>query len=244
MALPLPQLDLPRGLSGGDDAWDGEAGTLLLEDYFEPAGGGAQQDLAGDALGAGVATAALDHAVPLAADAAGAAQAQAAIDHQVPLAGAAVASAAADATLAIAKAMGGAAIGLATGAAGIEVLVALLGQAVAQALVVGDLSLAWMLAGAASSEALATGTLDVSNAGTLTTEALRDNDGALLANQTGVTAHVCAVTGEHVITLPSQTTDAAGVLALSHVALDAGTSYRLIVALASGAEGMDTYTAS
>ena len=35
MKVPFPQIDLPRGISGGSDAWDDvQAGVLLLDDYF------------------------------------------------------------------------------------------------------------------------------------------------------------------------------------------------------------------
>src|SRR5574343_1221323 len=38
MAVTWPNADLPRGLSGGADAWDnGQAGALLSGDYFAPA---------------------------------------------------------------------------------------------------------------------------------------------------------------------------------------------------------------
>lgn len=35
MAVTFPQADLPRGVGGGRDVWDSEAGPLLSEDYFE-----------------------------------------------------------------------------------------------------------------------------------------------------------------------------------------------------------------
>lgn len=35
MAVTFPQADLPRGVGGGRDVWDSEAGALLSEDYFE-----------------------------------------------------------------------------------------------------------------------------------------------------------------------------------------------------------------
>lgn len=39
MSVPLPQADLPRGLSGGSDTWDnGLAGAILLADYFDEPG--------------------------------------------------------------------------------------------------------------------------------------------------------------------------------------------------------------
>lgn len=37
MAVPFPQADLPKGISGGSDLWDSEAGVLLAEDYFDAA---------------------------------------------------------------------------------------------------------------------------------------------------------------------------------------------------------------
>ena len=38
MALNLPQIDLPLGLSGGADVWDeGVAGIILSADYFADA---------------------------------------------------------------------------------------------------------------------------------------------------------------------------------------------------------------
>ena len=36
MALKFPQADLPRGLSGGSDVWDSDAGAILGEEYFDP----------------------------------------------------------------------------------------------------------------------------------------------------------------------------------------------------------------
>lgn len=244
MALPFPQTDRPRWLSGGADAWDGGAGPLLLEDYFAADAGGAQQDLAGAAAAQGAAAGALDLGVPLAASAAGAGLAAAGLAVAIPLAASAAAAAFAAAQLAIAKAMAGAAG--ASGAATAELLLAkaLAGAAGGQAQALGELGLAKALAAAAVAQGSATGELQSAAVGTITTAPLKDNDGTLWASQTGATAHVYSLAGALVVSKSGQTTNAAGVMAVADAAIAAGTPYRVIFRLASGAEGMETLLAA
>lgn len=81
--------------------------------------------------------------------------------------------------------------------------------------------------------------------GTITCPALKNNTGTVLANETGITAYVYAVaTGSLVATKTSQTTNASGVLAFTDAAIAAGTAYRVVVVLGSGAEGMDKVAAT
>lgn len=79
----------------------------------------------------------------------------------------------------------------------------------------------------------------------LTLPALRNNTGMLLAGQSNATAHVYGVgSGDKVITVAGLSTDGAGVMEVSHVSLAAGTEYRVVVVLASGAEGLQKVTAT
>lgn len=79
----------------------------------------------------------------------------------------------------------------------------------------------------------------------LTTEPLKNNAGTLLANETGATAYVYDLTtGALVVKKVGQTTDAAGVMVVSDALLSVGIEYRLVVVLASGAEGMAKVTAA
>ena len=81
--------------------------------------------------------------------------------------------------------------------------------------------------------------------GTITTPALKNNTGTVLASETGVTAYVYTPsTGELVVKLTGETTDGSGVLALTDASIVAGTQYRVVIVLGSGAEGMDKLTAS
>jgi len=77
----------------------------------------------------------------------------------------------------------------------------------------------------------------------LTLPALKNNTGTVLASETGATAYVYATTGAHVVTKTGQTTDVSGVMTITDAALVAATQYRVVVVLASGAEGMDKVTA-
>ena len=83
------------------------------------------------------------------------------------------------------------------------------------------------------------------SAGTITTPVLKNNTGTVLASQTGITAHIYAISsGDKVITLTGQTTNGSGVMTLSDVLIVAGTQYRVVIVLGSGAEGMEKLTAS
>lgn len=81
---------------------------------------------------------------------------------------------------------------------------------------------------------------------TLTTNRMTNNNNSILwANETGVTLHIYDVaTGDKVATKTGQTSDAAGILTVTDGSLVAGTAYRYVVVLASGAEGLDTVTAA
>jgi len=79
---------------------------------------------------------------------------------------------------------------------------------------------------------------------TLILPTLKNNTGTVLANEIGAIAHVYATTGEHVVTKTAQTTNASGVMTITDAALTAATQYRVVVVLASGAEGMDKVTAA
>lgn len=46
------QTDLPIGIRGGSDAWDGDAGALLLQDFFEQTSGDGTDDLEASGLSA------------------------------------------------------------------------------------------------------------------------------------------------------------------------------------------------
>jgi hypothetical protein len=79
----------------------------------------------------------------------------------------------------------------------------------------------------------------------LTTEPLKNNAGTLLANETGATAYVHdKTTGALVVKKVGQTTDAAGVMVVSDALMSIGIEYRLVIVLASGAEGMCRVTAA
>lgn len=81
--------------------------------------------------------------------------------------------------------------------------------------------------------------------GTLTSSVLKNNTGTVLASETGATVFVnLASTNALVLTLTSQTTNGSGVWTVSDAALTPSTSYRVVYKLASGAEGMETLTAS
>lgn len=91
--------------------------------------------------------------------------------------------------------------------------------------------------------ATATGTS--ASVGTITTPVLKNNTGTVLASQTGITTHIYAVSsGDKVVTLTGQTTNGSGVMTLSGALIVAGTQYRVVIVLGSGAEGMEKLTAS
>ena len=81
--------------------------------------------------------------------------------------------------------------------------------------------------------------------GVITTPALKNNTGTLLANETGVTVYVYTpATGALVVKKTGQTTNASGVLTVTDALIAASTLYRIVIVLGSGAEGMDKVTAS
>ena len=85
---------------------------------------------------------------------------------------------------------------------------------------------------------------DVSQ-GTLTLPVLKNNTGTILANETGATVHVYAVsTGNKIVTKTGQTTNGSGVMSVTDALIVAATQYRVVVVLGSGAEGLDKVTAS
>lgn len=81
--------------------------------------------------------------------------------------------------------------------------------------------------------------------GTITCPALKNNTGTVLANETGVAAYVYNMaTGALVVLKSSQTTNASGVLSFTDALIVAGTTYRVVIVLSSGAEGMDKVAAT
>lgn len=83
------------------------------------------------------------------------------------------------------------------------------------------------------------------SSGAITTPALKNNTGTVLANETGVTVYVYTPdTGALVVKKTGQATNASGVLTVSDALIVAGTLYRIVLVLGSGAEGMDKVTAT
>lgn len=81
--------------------------------------------------------------------------------------------------------------------------------------------------------------------GVLTTPALKNNTGTLLANETGIAAYIYTPsTGALVVSKTGQTTNASGVMTITDALIVAGTQYRVVIVLGSGAEGMDKLTAT
>jgi hypothetical protein len=87
----------------------------------------------------------------------------------------------------------------------------------------------------------ATGT---SSLASLTIGPLKNNTGTLLASQTGITVHVYQVGGSLVVTKSAQTTNASGIMTVTDAAMVAGTTYRFVIVMSSGAEGMDKLAAA
>ena len=82
-------------------------------------------------------------------------------------------------------------------------------------------------------------------AATITLPVLKNNTGTLLADVVGATVHVYAVaTGNKVVSKTGQTSNASAVMAITDPALVAGTEYRCVIVLASGAEGLQKATAA
>ncbi len=81
--------------------------------------------------------------------------------------------------------------------------------------------------------------------GTITSPTLKNNTGTVLSGLSGITVYVHnPTTGALVVKLTGQTTNGSGVLTCSDASIVAATAYRVIVVLGTGAEGMDTVTAS
>jgi hypothetical protein len=81
--------------------------------------------------------------------------------------------------------------------------------------------------------------------GSLTTLPLKNNTGTVLANETGATAYVYNITsGALVVAKTGQSTNASGVMTINDVLIVKGTQYRVVVKLASAAEGLDKITAA
>lgn len=81
--------------------------------------------------------------------------------------------------------------------------------------------------------------------GVITTPALKNNTGTVLVNETGITVYVYTPdTGALVVKKTGQTTNVSGVLTVADALITASTLYRIVIALSSGAEGMDKVTAS
>lgn len=99
------------------------------------------------------------------------------------------------------------------------------------------------LSGAASATASASGALTTGGVIALVTEPLKNNTGTVLANLAGVTAYIYSIsTGALVVAKTAQTTDASGIMTITDAALTAATQYRIVLVLASGAEGMAKYS--
>ena len=73
---------------------------------------------------------------------------------------------------------------------------------------------------------------------------LKNNTGTLLASETGATVYVYQTSGAHVVTKTSQTTNGSAIMTVSDAALAAGTTYRFVIVLSGGAEGMDKQAAA
>ena len=75
------------------------------------------------------------------------------------------------------------------------------------------------------------------------TEPLKNNSGTLLANETGATAFVYDTSsGALVVKKTGQTTNSSGVMTIYDALLSVSTTYRVVVVLSSGAEGMAKYS--
>lgn len=95
-----------------------------------------------------------------------------------------------------------------------------------------------------TADAIFSGSASVSSDGVLTLPVLKNNTGTVLASETGATVHVYATTGAHVVTKTGQTTNGSGVMSITDPLIVASTQYRVVIVLASGAEGMDKVTAA
>lgn len=79
----------------------------------------------------------------------------------------------------------------------------------------------------------------------ITPPQLRNNTGTLLAGEAGATVHVYEVAnGNKVATVTGCASDAAGMMMIQSASMAAGTEYRAVIVLASGAEGLQKATAT
>jgi len=72
----------------------------------------------------------------------------------------------------------------------------------------------------------------------MTLPPLKNNTGTVLASESAATAHVYSLAGVWLTTKVGMTTNGSGVMTFTDPALEAGTTYRVVVVLASSAEGM------
>jgi len=88
-------------------------------------------------------------------------------------------------------------------------------------------------------------TTDAVAVGTLTTEALKNNTGTVIANDTGLTVDVYSIsTGALVIRFTGETTDASGICVVSDAAITAATAYTVVVRRSTNAIGVAEITAT
>lgn len=134
------------------------------------------------------------------------------------------------------QALAGAAQAAGSAAADLAHGVPLAGGAAGAGTAAGALDHGVPLAGGATAAGSAAAQLQVP---TLTLPALKNNAGTPLANEAGVTLYIYALTGALLATKSGRTTDTSGLLgAITDAALVSGTTYRCVIVLASGAEGM------
>lgn len=97
---------------------------------------------------------------------------------------------------------------------------------------------------AVSVAAISGSAVGTTSAASLVIGPLKNNTGTVLASETGITVHVYQVGGPLVVTKASQSTNASGIMTVTDAALVAGTTYRFVVVMSSGAEGMDKLAAA
>lgn len=99
--------------------------------------------------------------------------------------------------------------------------------------------------GSTQSNTSSSGAINSTGTPTITLSALKNNTGTVLANQTGITAHVYEVaTGNKVVTKTGLSADTSGIVTISDAALTAATTYRVVVVMSGGAEGMENKAAA
>lgn len=159
------------------------------------------------------------------------------------LAGAATGGATATGAAAVTKPLAGGATGggAATGALG-GATQSLAGGATGGATATGAAAVGKPLGAGATGGASAAGQLQ--GGATLTLSQLKNNTGTVLANETGATVYVYTLAGALVVTKTGVTSNASGIVAVTDALLNPGTTYRVVIALASGAEGMEQKAAA